>query len=332
MLSTQRLKESDEGEKSPLILVVDDTETHLELMEAILLKEGYRVQVTLNVHEAIYLAENLSPDMAILDVMMPSMNGYELCKKLKTISSNKFFPVILVTSLNQLEDKVTGLEVGADDFFSKPFNNIELTTKIRSLIKLKRLQDELENSEDIILTLAVAIEAKDPYTKGHSERVGNLSAQFAGFIGLSEKEIFTIKKGGILHDIGKIGLNESILHKKSQLSEEEIEVIRKHPTTGFNIVKPLRSLRQTLPIIKNHHERWDGKGFPDGLKGEKIPLTARIVNIVDTFDAMASIRPYRADLFTQEGVIRIMKAEKQSGQWDPYLLEKFIEMMEKHPC
>lgn len=332
MLSTQLIKELDEEERAPLILVVDDIEDHLELMEAILMKEGYRVQTTINVHEAIHLTENQPPDLAILDVMMPVMNGYELCKKLKSISSKKFFPVILVTSLNQLEDKVTGLEIGADDFFSKPFNSIELTTKIRSLIKLKKLQDELENSEDIILTLAVAIETKDLYTKGHSERVGNLSAEFAGFIGLPEREIVTIKKGGILHDIGKIGLNESILHKKTPLSMDEIEIIRKHPTIGIKIVKPLNSLRQTLPIIKYHHERWDGKGFPDKLKGEEIPFAARIVNIVDTFDAMASLRPYRTDLFTKADVIKIMQSERLSGQWDPNLLGKFVEMVEKNPC
>lgn len=317
----------DEKEKAPLILIVDDLEDHLELMEAILMKEGYRVQTTMHVERAIQLTEDISPDLAILDVMMPGMSGFELCKKLKVLSKKKFFPIILVTSLNQLEDKITGLEVGADDFFSKPFNSIELTTKIRSLIKLRKLQDELESSEDIILTLAIAIEAKDPYTKGHSERVGSFSAEFARFIGLSEKDIINVKKGGILHDIGKIGLNEAILHKKAPLSEEEVEVIRRHPEVGMEIVKPLQSLRQILPVIKHHHERWDGKGFPDELKGEQIPVTARIVNIVDTFDAMVSIRPYRMTLFTTADVLRIMNAERLSGQWDPNLVEQFIKMI-----
>lgn len=323
MLSTQCLDE----EKMPLILIVDDLVDHLELMEAILMKEGYRVQTTMHVEEAIQLTEDISPDLAILDVMMPGMSGFELCKKLKVMSKKRFFPIILVTSLNQLEDKITGLEMGADDFFSKPFNSIELTTKIRSLIKLRKLQDELENSEDIILTLAIAIEAKDPYTKGHSERVGSFSAEFARFIGLSEKDVINVKKGGILHDIGKIGLNETILHKKSPLSGEEIEVIRRHPEVGMEIVKPLHSLRQILPIIRHHHERWDGKGFPDGLKGEQIPVSARIVNIVDAFDAMVSIRPYRAILFTAAEVLRIMNSERFSGQWDPRLVEQFVEMM-----
>jgi len=318
-------------EDSPaLILIVDDVKEHLELMEAVLAKENYRIEATTDADEAVQLTENLSPELAILDIMMPGMNGYDLCRKLKTISKRKFFPVILVTSLNQLEDKVTGLEAGADDFFSKPFNALELTTKIRSLIKLERLQDELEYSEDIIFTLAIAIEAKDPYTKGHSERVGNLSAEFASYLGFHEREYSLVRKGGILHDIGKIGVNEIILHKNTTLNIDEISRIRDHSVIGAKICTPLYSLRQILPIVRSHHERWDGNGYPDGLKGEEIPLMARIVNIVDSFDAMTSIRPYRTIVFTREEVIKIMEKEKSSGQWDPYLTEKFIEMMEKY--
>lgn len=319
-----------EEEKPPLILIVDDVEAHLELIEAVLTTEKYRVETTTDVNKAIRFTETNSPELAILDVMMPGMNGYELCKKLKKVSRRKFFPVILVTSLNQLEDKITGLEAGADDFFSKPFNTIELTTKIRSLIKLERLQDELECSEDIIFTLAIAIEAKDPYTKGHSERVGNLSAEFAGFLGFPDKDIINIRKGGILHDIGKIGINETILLKSSNLFPAEIDLVRNHPVIGSKICKPLYSLRQILHIIRSHHERWDGKGYPDGLEGEEIPVMARIVNIVDTFDAMTSIRPYRENVFTRKEVIENMKKEKMFGQWDPHLTEKFIEMIEKH--
>ncbi len=328
MVSTQFIEKE---EQPPLILIVDDLIDHLELMEAILMREGYRVQTTAQVRQAIQLVETLAPDLAILDVMMPGMSGYELCKKLKALSKKKYFPIILLTSLNQMEDKITGLEAGADDFFSKPFNSLELTTKIRSLIKLRRLQDELDSSEDIILTLAVAIEAKDTYTKGHSERVSALSAEFARHLGLSEKEIVNIRKGGILHDIGKIGLSENILHKKTPLTSEEKEAIRKHPVVGAEICKPLYSLRQILPVIRSHHERWDGKGFPDGLRGEEIPFIARVVNIADTFDAMLSARPYRMGHFSSEEVLGIIETESLSGQWDPFLVKRFIEMMKKFP-
>jgi len=327
MSSTQHIEEK---ENSPLILIVDDIEAHAELMEAFLIREGYKVQAATDVQEAIRLTENLFPDLAILDVMMPGMNGYDLCKRLKSISGKRFFPIILLTGLDRLEDKITGIEAGADDFFSKPFNSIELTTKIRSLLKLKRLQDELDHSEDIILTLAVAIEAKDPYTKGHSERVSNLSKKLAKFIGLSEAESITIKKAATLHDIGKIGLKEDILHKKEPLHKNELELIRRHPIIGEEICKPLHSLKQILPGIRYHHERWDGKGYPDRLKGEDIPIIARIINVIDSFDVIVSERPYRRSYSTNEA-INLMNTEKSSGQWDPWLVERFIRMIENEP-
>src|SRR3989339_486962 len=270
MSSTQHIEEK---ENSPLILIVDDIEAHAELMEAFLIREGYKVQAATDVQEAIRLTENLFPDLAILDVMMPGMNGYDLCK---------------------------------------------------------RLQDELDHSEDIILTLAVAIEAKDPYTKGHSERVSNLSKKLAKFIGLSEAESITIKKAATLHDIGKIGLKEDILHKKEPLHKNELELIRRHPIIGEEICKPLHSLKQILPGIRYHHERWDGKGYPDRLKGEDIPIIARIINVIDSFDVIVSERPYRRSYSTNEA-INLMNTEKSSGQWDPWLVERFIRMIENEP-
>lgn len=322
------LQQNPQSEENyPLILAVDDQEANLELLEAILVTAGHRVITALDPFKAIQLMEIHPVDLAVLDVMMPRMTGFELCKRLKGMSKKKFFPVILITALDQHGNKIIGLEAGADDFFSKPFNKIELITKISSLIKLKRLQDELDHSEDIILTLAIAIDAKDPYTKGHSERVGNLSAEFAEFIGLSEKEIVNIKKAGILHDIGKIGLREDILHKSEPLHKEELDQIRRHPIIGEDICKSLSSLKMILPAIRHHHERWDGNGFPDGLNGEEIPLSARAVGIVDTFDAMVTNRPYRSSL-TRGEALRIMKDETFSGQWDPYLIGKFIKMME----
>lgn len=314
----------EEGKAS--ILIVDDLEAHLELMEAIFEKEGYHILTAHNADEALQLIEKSSPDLAILDVMMPGMNGYDLCKRLKEKSGARFFPVILVTSLSELEDKITGIEAGADDFITKPFKSIELTTKVRSLLKFKKLQEELDHSESVILTLAVALESKDPYTKGHSERVGSLSAEFAAFIGLPEKEQAIIKKAGIIHDIGKIGIGDHTLHKSGILTKEEIRFIEQHTVIGEKICRPLHSLSVVLPIIRHHHERWDGEGFPDGLKGEQIPVMVRILSIVDTFDAMVSERPYRRPISVTKA-LKKMEEEKSSGQWDSVLLEKFIEMV-----
>ena len=295
-------------------------------MEAVFEKEGYKVLTARNAAEALQLAENLSPDLAILDVMMPGMDGYDLCKKLKEGRGARFFPVILVTSLSETEDKIAGIEAGADDFISKPFKSIEVTTRVRSLLRLKKLQEELDHSESVILTLAVALDSKDPYTKGHSERVANLSAEFAAYIGLSEKEQSLIKKAGTLHDIGKIGIEDYFLHKSGVLTKEQIRVIEQHAVIGEKICRPLHSLSVILPIIRHHHERWDGAGFPDGLKGEQLPLMARILSIVDAFDAMVSERPYRRPISVKKA-LKKMEEEKNSGQWDSVLLEKFIEMV-----
>jgi putative two-component system response regulator len=258
--------------------------------------------------------------------MMPGMNGFDLCRKLKNLAGKRFFPVILVTALNELEDKIKGLEAGADDFLPKPFHTIELVTKIRSLLRLKKLQGELDHSEDIIMTLAIAIEAKDPYTKGHSERVGTLSKEFGFSIGLSEDDRDLLFKAGILHDIGKMGIDDYILHKRGYLTENELGLVKEHVLIGENICMPLRSARNILPVIRHHHERWDGTGFPDGLRGEKIPFFARITAISDTFDAMVSRRPYRAPFSYSEAASR-MESEISSGQWDPDLAKKFIEMI-----
>lgn len=328
LVGSDPYQEGLEEKKKATILIVDDVLSNLELMETTLGKEGFNVLTALNGADALQIIKDSPPDLAILDVMMPGMDGYELCRRLKAMSGSKFFPVIMVTALNGLEDKIRGLEAGADDFFSKPFHAIEFMTKIRSLLKLKRLQEELDHSESIILTLAIALEAKDPYTKGHSERVGNLSVELALFIGLPEKEQSLIRKAGIIHDIGKIGIGEGVLHKQEPLSEEELQLIRQHPIIGENICKPLYSIQAILPAIRHHHERWDGRGYPDGLRGDEIPLMAKILGIADSLDAIMSERPYRRPASMEEA-LRKMEMERFSGQWDSWLVERFVEMMKK---
>lgn len=312
------------------ILLVDDFETHLELMTEILEIEGFRVVASTDALAVLAHIETLNVDIAILDVMMPLMSGYELCKRLKAHFGKRYFPVILATGLSQLEDKLIGLEAGADDFFSKPFNTKEIIAKSRSLLRLKTLQDDLDHTEDMIFTLTTAVEAKDYYTRGHSERVSILSVWIAQIAGLNEKELINIRKSGILHDIGKIGVHEDILHKKSGLSDAELAIVRRHPVTGADICKPLRTLRHIIPAIRHHHERWDGHGYPDALSGDNIPLLGQIIGVADSFDAMVSIRPYRTGLSIDDS-LRIMKDEQSSGQWNPDLLEKFLTMIQSDP-
>ncbi len=313
-------------QETPTILVVDDVRANLELLEAVFMREGLQVYTALGAHAALeFIAEN-RVDLAVLDVMMPGMDGFELCRRLKKQSGNFFFPVILLTALNDRSSKLKGIESGADDFISKPFDNSELILKAKSLLKLKSLQEELDHSENIILTLAVAMEARDPYTKGHSTRVSKLALDFVDFLGLHDKDKEMMKKAGILHDIGKICLSETLLRKPGPLSKEEVEMIKTHTILGEELCRPLVSMKKILPAIRHHHERWDGSGFPDRLFGDDIPIMARILAIVDSFDAMVSVRPYR-DRRSVQTAIETMKEERYYGQWDSELIGYFFDMM-----
>ena len=314
-------------ERRPSVLVVDDVQPNLELMEAVFQKAGLQVHSALGAEAALDVYTNHPIDIAVLDVMMPGINGFELCRRLKTFSEKEFIPVVLVTALNDKRNRLTGLEAGADDFISKPFDTQELLTKIRSLLKQKELHAQLDHSENIIFSLVITLEARDHYTKGHSTRVGDLANEFGAFLGFPGKDLVVLKKAGILHDIGKMGLSEAILKKPAALTPEEAEEIRRHPTLGEEICRPLKSMKDILPGIRHHHERWDGSGFPDNLAGDAIPLMARILAILDTFDAMVSIRPYRGRRSIEEALLVIEK-ERFSGQWDPELTGVFIRMMQ----
>lgn len=311
---------------TPVILVVDDLPANIDLLEAIFVKEGFTVHCANGAVGAMKIIEKQHVDLAVVDVMMPGIDGFALCSMLKQKAGKQFFPVILLTALSDRNSRIKGLEAGADDFISKPFDTLELILKIRSLIKLKTLQEELDHSENIILTLAVAMEARDPYTKGHSTRVSKLSMEFSAFLGLSEREREEMKKAGILHDIGKICLSQSILRKPGPLSKEEQELIKTHALLGEDLCRPLVSMRRILPAIRHHHERWDGTGFPDRLAGEDIPIMARILSIVDSFDAMVSVRPYR-DQRSVQSALDMMEEERYNGQWDAELLGYFLDMM-----
>lgn len=311
---------------APVILVVDDIRANVDLLEAIFVKEGFSVHSALGAVEALKVFEKHRIDIAVVDVMMPGIDGFSLCSTLKQKAANRFFPVILLTALSDRNSKIKGLEVGADDFISKPFDTLELVLKIRSLLKLKNLHEELDHSENIILTLAVAMEARDPYTKGHSTRVSKLSMEFSSFLGFTEQEREEMKKAGILHDIGKICLSQSILRKPGPLTQKEQGMIQTHVLLGEDLCRPLVTMRRILPAIRHHHERWDGKGFPDKLSGQDIPIMARILSIVDSFDAMVSARPYR-ERKSVRSALDMMKKERNSGQWDSELLGYFLSMM-----
>ncbi|MDO8527945.1 MAG: response regulator, partial [Deltaproteobacteria bacterium] len=266
------------------------------------------------------------PDLVLLDLMMPKVSGYEVCRNIKQNKDTQFIPVIIITALSELDDKLKAIELGADDFLVKPFNKLELTTRIKSLLTLKALHDDVDRSENILFSLVKALEAKDGYTRGHSERVSFYSVKLAKTLNMPEKELEILRKGSLLHDIGKIGVREDVLLKAGKLSPEEMHHIQTHPSVGFEICKPLKSLTPCLCCIRSHHERNDGEGYPDHLPGKDIPLSAKIIAVVDSFDAMTTDRPYRKKM-PKENAISIFEKEKKNGQWDPIVLEAFLAMM-----
>lgn len=315
-------------ETKPLadILIVDDQEIILKLLEETLRSEGYAVRVAFNGLDALEQVQKQIPDLIITDMLMPKMNGNEMVAKLKQSADTRLIPVIMLTGLFDFDNKVRALEIGVDDFLGKPFNRIELITKVRALLKTKSYIDQLENAETVIFSLALAIEGRDPYTNGHCHRLADYGTKLARKIGLSEAEIDAVRKGGVIHDIGKIVVPDSILLKPGKLTPEEYEIMKIHPEAGENICKPLKSLAPVLPIIRGHQERWDGSGYPDKLSGSAIPITARIIALVDFYDALMTVRPYKRALDVKQA-LEIMSKETQENKWDPNLMQVFQEMI-----
>lgn len=313
----------------PLILIVDDNRVNVELLKNQLKPFSYDIDCAYDGEEALNKIQATNPDLVLLDLMMPKISGFEICKWVKQNKLTQFIPVIVITALQELDDKIKAIELGADDFLVKPINRLELTTRIKSLLNLKALHDDLDTSENILFSLAEALEAKDFYTRGHSERVSTLAVKMGKELGLDEKTLDFVRKGGLLHDIGKIGIKETILLKPGRLTDEEMSHIRSHPTRGYDICSPLKSIGPCLPIIRSHHERIDGQGYPDGLKAEEIPLTAKITAVADAYDAMTTDRPYRKGM-TKEAAIKIFENEINSGQWDPNIVRMLIKILNKN--
>jgi len=313
-------------ERQPKVLVVDDNETNVELICMHLKPFNYELQKAYDGEQALNMVAKDEPDIILLDLMMPKKSGYEVCQILKKNPKTALIPIVIITALRELDDKIKALELGADDFLIKPFNKLELTTRIKSLLRVKYLYDEMDHCESVLFTLAEALEAKDIYTRGHSERVAKYSVILAKGLGMSPAEVEDIRKGSLLHDIGKIGVKDSILNKVDKLTQEEIAHIRTHPARGYEICKNLKSFKTYLPAIRWHHERLDGKGHPDGIKGDQIPLSARICAITDAFDAMTSNRPYRKGISPLQAA-NIFEREQESGQWDPSILKVFVKLI-----
>ena len=262
----------------------------------------------------------------LLDVIMPGKSGYEICREWKDSPETRLIPVVMITGLSDLEDKIRGIEAGADDFLNKPIFPVELFARVASLLRVKEYTDELENADTVLCTLGRSVESRDPYTEGHCERLAEYASALGGFIGLGEEEQLALRRGGFLHDLGKIAISDEILKKHGLLSPDEWRLMQQHPLIGENICKPLRSLRMVLPIIRHHHEHWNGTGYPDGLAGDAIPLLARVLQVVDVYDALRTERPYKSAHSHQQAQ-ETMRAEADSGLWDGLIVDEFFSML-----
>ena len=279
--------------QSGRILVVDDVEGNVRLAQAVLEPQGYVVSSASDGRAALIEIHRNHPDLILLDVMMPGLDGFETCRQLKKDTATRLIPVVLVTALRDSRDRIRGIEAGADDFVSKPFNPHELRARVGSLVRIKRYTDDLESADAMILSLAMTIEARDASTNGHCQRLAAYASALGARIGLPEADLAALRRGGFLHDIGKVGIPDAVLLKRGPLSPDEYKVMQSHTLIGDRLCGELRSLRAVRPIVRSHHERLDGSGYPDALKGDEIPLLAHIMGIVDVFDAMTTVRPYR---------------------------------------
>jgi putative two-component system response regulator len=312
----------------PRILVVDDQPSIAGLMSQLLNMRGYDVVTAASAEEAEAEIRRQLPDLILSDVMMPGKSGYELCRELKDNPATRLIPFVLITGLSDSGDKVRGIDAGADDFLNKPVLAEELIARVKSLLRLKEFTDELETADSVLCTLGLIVEGRDPYTEGHCERLAVNAAAMGRQLGLDEDSIVALKRGGYLHDLGKIAVPDEILKKGSDLTPAEWEIMKLHPITGENICRPLKSLRLVLPIIRHHHEHSDGSGYPDGLRAGEIPLLPRVLQVVDVYDALRTARPYKPAL-SHDQAAQTMRDEAGRGLWDAELVAEYFSVLER---
>ncbi|HEY6115804.1 MAG TPA: HD domain-containing phosphohydrolase [Candidatus Dormibacteraeota bacterium] len=322
IVQTRRMARPD---RTPVVLVVDDGAANRELIEACLAGVECLVRTAEDGPTALKAVQAAPPDLVLLDVQMPGMDGYEVCRRIKANPASRLVPVVMITSLDQTNDRVHALEAGADDYMTKPVDRVELVARVRSALRLKSVYDSLDSAEQVIFALAAAVEAKDPYTEAHTQRVAESARAMGVRLRLPERDLDSLYRGGLIHDIGKIGVPDAILLKPGRLSHEEEVTMHLHPLIGENIVAPLRTGASLLPIIRNHHEHFDGTGYPDRLTGADIPRLARIVAVCDAFDALVNDRPYRPARTVEEAVATLLAGA--GSQWDPEVVEVFVRDM-----
>jgi putative two-component system response regulator len=314
--------------QAPTILLVDPAEINRRLIRAILKTTQYRILEAARPLNALMILENEKVDVVLVDLSIPEMSAHEFCLTLKNNPVTQLIPIIMTTSFLNAENEIAGIDSGADDFLVKPLRPDLVRARVRSMLRNKALTDSLEQAETILFALAQSVEHRDPCTGMHCERLAAYSLALGQTLGLSKRDQQALNRGGYLHDIGKIAIPDSILFKPGHLTEQDWEVMRQHTIRGEEICRPLKSLAPVLPIIRSHHERWDGSGYPDGLRGEDIPLLARILQVVDIYDALTTARPYKP-AFSHAQAIEILYDEARRGWRDPDLVQLFAQTFEE---
>lgn len=304
------------------LLVVDDVPQNRLLLQRMLTAEGYSVTAAENGEQALQMVQADAPDLIVSDIDMPLLNGIEFCRRVKESPATRLVPLILITGLADRANRIAGIDAGADDFLGKPFDVQELKARVRSLLRIKRYTDELDSAESVIVSLALTVEARDPYTRGHCQRLAAYATLIGAKIGASDEQLAALNRGGYLHDVGKIGVPDSVLFKPSSLTPEEYTILKRHTVIGDRLCGDLRALSLVRPIVRSHHERLDGSGYPDGLRGDAVPLLAQIIAVVDEYDAITTTRPYRKAA-SPEHAFDELHADVQQGRLDRDLVEIF---------
>ena len=308
-----------------VVVVVDDQQNNRDLLERLLSLEGYQVHTAADGDSGLKAIEQYSPDLILLDVQMPGPDGFEVCRRLKHNPATRLTPVVLITGLQAREHRIEGINAGADDFLTKPFDIEQLRARLRSLLRLKRYTDDLESAEAVIMSLALTVEARDPYTEGHCERLASYATSLGKELGLPEDDLAALYRGGYLHDVGKVGIPDAVLQKPTRLTEAEFELMKRHTVIGERLCGNLRSLGRVRTIVRHHHERLDGTGYPDGLQGDDVPLLAQIVSIADVYDALTTTRPYR-EAWAPERALEELTADAVKGARRRDLVEAFAKL------
>ncbi|MCX7922939.1 MAG: response regulator [Clostridia bacterium] len=313
-----------EGSK---IVIADDSVTILSKLEMLLKRHGYQVYKAYDGRQSLQVIDEVNPDLIILDLDMPYLNGLEVCKIVKNNEKTSLTPVIIITSSGIKEDKNSSISAGANDFLNKADDTLELTLKVESLLKLKHAIDQLENANNIIKSLAKAVEVKDKYTVGHAERVSLFATKIGKKMGLDEQQLKDITMAGLLHDIGKIGVPDLILNKPGRLTDEEFGLIQNHPVIGEEICSPIKSFDKVKRIIRHHHEKLNGRGYPDRIGSSEINIETRIMTVADIYDAVTSDRSYRKAMTKQEA-FAILRESVSRGELDGQVVDAFDEVVE----